>query len=77
MSNRALLLDANILIRAVLGIRVQRILETCADSVSFFVLELALSEAQEHLAALVTGAEATRRKRRDGSALPTGGSWAK
>jgi predicted nucleic acid-binding protein len=54
MSNRALVLDANILIRAVLGIRVRRILENYADSVSFFVPELALAEAQEHLATLVT-----------------------
>ena len=54
MANRALVLDANILIRAVLGIRVRRILENYADSVSFFVPELALSEAQEHLATLVT-----------------------
>ena len=44
------MLDANILIRAVLGIRVRRILENFADRVSFFVPELALSEAQEHLA---------------------------
>jgi len=54
MANRALVLDANILIRAVLGIRVRRILEDYADGVSFFVPELALSEAQEHLAILVT-----------------------
>ena len=54
MPNRALVLDANILIRAVLGIRVRRILEKFADGVSFFVPELALSEAQEHLATLVT-----------------------
>jgi predicted nucleic acid-binding protein len=54
MSNRALVLDANILIRAVLGVRVRRILENHADRVSFFVPELALSEAQEHLATLVT-----------------------
>ena len=54
MSNRALVLDANILIRAVLGIRVRRILEDFAARVSFFVPELALSEAREHLATLVT-----------------------
>src|SRR5579863_2501197 len=53
MSHRALVLDANILIRAVLGTRVRRILEDNADNVSFFVPELALSEAQEHLATLV------------------------
>ncbi len=34
MSNRALVLDANILIRAVLGIRVRRILENYAISVN-------------------------------------------
>ncbi|MDP9054082.1 MAG: PIN domain-containing protein [Acidobacteriota bacterium] len=45
---------ANILIRAVLGIRVRRILETYADSVFFFIPELALSEAQEYLATVVT-----------------------
>ena len=54
MSNRALVLDANILIRAVLGIRVRRILENYANGISFFVPEVALSEAKEHLAALVT-----------------------
>ena len=54
MSHRALVLDANILIRAVLGTRVRRILEGNAENVSFFVPELALSEAQEQLATLVT-----------------------
>jgi hypothetical protein len=41
MANRALVLDANILIRAVLGNRVRRILEKYADSVSFFIPECA------------------------------------
>ncbi len=54
MPSRALVLDANILIRAVLGHRVRRILEEYADSVSFFVPEYAYAEAEEHLAALVT-----------------------
>jgi predicted nucleic acid-binding protein len=53
MANRALVLDANILIRAVLGQRVRRILETYADSVSFFVPEAAYAEAEEHMSALV------------------------
>jgi hypothetical protein len=74
MSNRALVLDANILICAVLGIRVRRILESYADTVSFFVPELALSEAQEQLSVLSiwsteTSTVNTRRKRRDGSVL--------
>jgi predicted nucleic acid-binding protein len=54
MPNRALVLDANILIRAVLGVRVRRILESFTGRASFFVPELALSEPQEHLAILVT-----------------------
>jgi hypothetical protein len=65
MSNSALVLDANILIRAVLGVRVRRILEHYAGRVSFFVPELALSEAREHLAALVAmrGGDPDARKR--------------
>ncbi|MBI2689301.1 MAG: hypothetical protein HYX27_23600 [Acidobacteria bacterium] len=39
MDRRALVLDANILIRAVLGPRVRRILEAHADSITFFVPE--------------------------------------
>lgn len=53
MPGRALVLDANILIRAVLGRRVRRILEAHADTISFFVPETAYAEAEEHLAALV------------------------
>lgn len=53
MPGKALVLDANILIRAVLGQRVRRILENHADSISFFVPETAYAEAEEHLAALV------------------------
>ena len=53
MERRALVLDANILIRGVLGQRVRRVLELHADNVSFFVPEAAYTEAQEHLDALV------------------------
>lgn len=53
MSNRSIVLDANILIRAVLGRRVRRILESYADDISFFVPETAYAEAGEHLTALV------------------------
>ena len=54
MASRALVLDAKILIRAVLGNRVRRILEKYADGVSFFVPESAYCEEEGHLAALVT-----------------------
>ena len=53
MASRALVLDANILIRAVLGQRVRRRLESYAESVSFFLPETAYLEAEEHLAELV------------------------
>jgi predicted nucleic acid-binding protein len=53
MPRKALVLDANILIRAVLGQRVRRILEVHADNISFFLPETAYAEAEEHLAALV------------------------
>jgi predicted nucleic acid-binding protein len=53
MPSKALVLDANILIRAVLGQRVRRILESHADIISFFIPETAYAEAEEHLAALV------------------------
>jgi predicted nucleic acid-binding protein len=53
MLRKALVLDANILIRAVLGQRVRRILEFHAENISFFLPESAYAEAAEHLAALV------------------------
>ncbi|HEV2990067.1 MAG TPA: PIN domain-containing protein [Candidatus Angelobacter sp.] len=53
MPSRALVIDANILIRAVLGRRVRELIETHAAMVSFFVPEFALAEAEEHLAVLV------------------------
>jgi PIN domain len=53
MPSRALVVDANILVRAVLGKRVREVFETYAGDVSFFVPESAYAEAEEHLAALV------------------------
>ena len=52
MASRALVLDANILIRAVLGQRVRRIIET-HRTISIFIPQAAYLEAQEHLPALV------------------------
>jgi predicted nucleic acid-binding protein len=53
MPSRALVVDANILVRAVLGKRVREVFETYAGDASFFVPESAYAEAEEHLAALV------------------------
>ena len=53
MSGKALVVDANILIRATLGKRVRHVIETYAESVSFFVPEIAYGDAQKHLPTLV------------------------
>ena len=53
MPGKALVIDANILVRAVLGRRVREILETYAEQASFFVPEVAYAEAEEHVPALV------------------------
>jgi predicted nucleic acid-binding protein len=54
MPRKGLVVDANILVRAVLGKRVREVTEGYAESVSFFLPEVAYFEAEEHLAALVT-----------------------
>jgi predicted nucleic acid-binding protein len=53
VSGRALLLDANILIRAVLGRRVRNIIEAKASEFTFLIPNVALTEAEEHLSTLV------------------------
>ena len=53
MPGKALVIDANILVRAVLGRRVREIIETYAEQASFFVPEAAYAEAEEHVPALV------------------------
>jgi hypothetical protein len=53
LPGRALVIDANILVRAVLGRRVREIIETHAEQASFFVPDMAYAEAEEHLPALV------------------------
>ena len=47
------MVDANILVRAILGKWVRKLIETYAGQVSFFVPESAYAEAEEHLPALV------------------------
>ncbi|CAG7603611.1 Elongation factor P--(R)-beta-lysine ligase [Leucobacter soli] len=55
MISRRIVLDANILIRAVLGKRVRELIEQYGAEVAFFVPELAFEEAERHL--LVIGAK--------------------
>ena len=53
MSRRAIVLDANILIRAVLGVRVRQLVTDHAADVSFFAPDTAYAEAREYLPALL------------------------
>lgn len=53
MPGKALVIDANILVRAVPGRRVREIIETYDEQMSFFVPEVEYAEAEEHLPALV------------------------
>ena len=53
MVDRVLVVDANILIRAVLGTRVKSLIEAYCEQVTFFLPDAALAEAEEHLGALV------------------------
>jgi predicted nucleic acid-binding protein len=53
MPGKALAVDGNILVRAVLGKHAREVMERYADRVSFLVPEAAYAEAEEHLAPLV------------------------
>jgi PIN domain len=53
MPGKALAVDGNILVRAVLGKHARKVIERYADRVSFLVPEAAYAEAEEHLAPLV------------------------
>lgn len=53
MSNKAIVLDANILIRAVLGKRVRELLLEYAVTVKFFAPDVAYADARKYLPALL------------------------
>lgn len=53
MTRRAIVLDANILVRAVLGERARRLIMDHAKDVSFFAPDAAFAEAREHLPGLL------------------------
>ena len=54
MAVRRLVLDANILIRAVLGSRVRGMITTYAADVEFFAPSIAYDEAERHLPEILT-----------------------
>jgi hypothetical protein len=49
MSSKAIVLDANILIRAVLGRRVSEILHTYKTTARLFAPDVAVADAQKHV----------------------------
>lgn len=53
MSNKAIVLDANILIRAVLGKRVRQLIFENASTVKFFAPDVAYADARKYLPALL------------------------
>jgi hypothetical protein len=53
MSNKAIVLDANILIRAVLGKRVRELIVDNANAVQFFAPDVAYSDARKYLPSLL------------------------
>ena len=53
MSNKAIVLDANILIRAVLGKRVRELIVEHAATVKFFAPDAAYADARKYLPALL------------------------
>ena len=50
---RTIVLDANVLMRAVLGRRVDRLLESFAVQVTFLAPEVAFDDVREHLASVL------------------------
>jgi predicted nucleic acid-binding protein len=52
--SKQIVLDANILIRAVLGNRVEPLLQTYADEVSFLTVEEAFDDAAKYVPAVLT-----------------------
>lgn len=53
MKNKAIVLDANILIRAVLGKRVRELIVDHAETVQFFAPDVAYADARKYLPALL------------------------
>ena len=49
MEQKRLVLDANILLRAVFGVRVRSLLETYEDSVSFYTPDVCFSDARKYI----------------------------
>lgn len=60
MTPRTIVLDANVLMRAVLGRRVSGLLEDFAPQVTFLAPDVAFDDVRKHLAAVLTKRGALR-----------------
>jgi len=54
VQSKRIVIDANILVRAVLGVRVRELIERYCDSTAFFVAESNVEEAMQYLAELTS-----------------------
>jgi predicted nucleic acid-binding protein len=54
MTPRAIVLDANVLMRGVLGRKVDRLIDQFAPGVTFLAPDVAFDDVREHLAAVLT-----------------------
>lgn len=70
MSSKAIVLDANILIRAVLGRRVRELILENASTVKFFAPDVAYADARKYLPALLKKAGRHEFRGHDGSGRP-------
>ena len=52
MQSKCIVIDANILVRAVLGVRARELIERYCDSAAFYVAESNVEEAMQYLAEL-------------------------
>lgn len=53
-AGRRIVLDANILVRSVLGKRVKQILNDCGDHVGFFAPDVAYADAEHYVPEILT-----------------------
>jgi hypothetical protein len=56
---KRLVLDANIILRAVFGVRIRNLLETYEDSVAFYVPDVCLADAPKYIPSVAANVEST------------------
>jgi hypothetical protein len=64
---KRIVLDANILLRAVFGVRVRSLLETYEDSVSFYAPDICFADADKYIPVIAEKAPNRPRPRNSGA----------